>query len=331
MPFITAFTTKRIFWGVAIVFLLWLVVVNNSNNHTSNKKQTINTVKDELLATDKEHIISSQDKISPSTSTADIAVAEVDTLTTTSSTTTPQVKGFSFVQTEKSSQAEDNNLFFVAKVIDGDTIKLGNGEVVRYIGIDTPETNHPRKGKECGGEEAKAENKKLVEGKMVRLEKDVSETDRYGRLLRYVFVGDLFVNEYLVRQGYAQARSYPPDVKYQEIFRQAEKEAREKKMGLWGSACQPSKNSIQTGQAYSDNTHPKVEQIESQTNQKLPAQKDLPLPPKQINCSANVYNCKDFATQAEAQAVFEYCGGSANDIHRLDGDGDGVACEGLST
>lgn len=127
------------------------------------------------------------------------------------------------------------NTFLVTRVIDGDTIQLENGKTVRYIGIDTPETKDPRKSLQCFGKEALGKNKELIEGKRVRLEKDVSETDKYGRLLRYVYVGDIFVNDYLVRQGYANASTFPPDVKYQEMFIQAQQEARENKRGLWTS------------------------------------------------------------------------------------------------
>jgi micrococcal nuclease len=124
---------------------------------------------------------------------------------------------------------------FVTRVIDGDTIEIEGGQKVRYIGIDTPETVDPRTSVQCYGEEAAAENKKLVEGKQVRLEKDVSNTDKYGRLLRYIYVGDVFVNKFLVEQGFAFSSSYPPDIKYQDIFTKAEKEARGAKRGLWGS------------------------------------------------------------------------------------------------
>jgi len=125
----------------------------------------------------------------------------------------------------------------VTRVIDGDTIEIGSGQKVRYIGIDTPETVHPDKTVQCFGAEASAKNRELVERKQVHLEKDVSETDKYGRLLRYVYVGDTFVNDYLLRQGYAHSSSYPPDIKYQDEFRQAEAEARENNRGLW-AACQ---------------------------------------------------------------------------------------------
>jgi len=123
----------------------------------------------------------------------------------------------------------------VTRVIDGDTIEIEGGQKVRYIGIDTPETVHPSEPIECFGKEASSKNNELVAGKKVRLEKDVSETDKYGRLLRYVWVGDTFVNDCLVRQGYAKASSYPPDVKYQEQFRQAEQEARDAGRGLWAA------------------------------------------------------------------------------------------------
>lgn len=123
----------------------------------------------------------------------------------------------------------------VVRVIDGDTIEIEGGERIRYIGIDTPETVDPRKPVQCFGVEASNKNKELVEGKMARLEKDITERDKYGRLLRYVWVGDVFVNLELVKQGFAYSYSYPPDVKYQDLFVKAQQEAREAKRGLWNS------------------------------------------------------------------------------------------------
>lgn len=131
----------------------------------------------------------------------------------------------------------------VAKAVDGDTIELTTGEKVRYVGIDTPETKHPTKGVQCFGREASARNKELVEGKQILMEKDVSNTDHYGRLLRYIYLPNpeatheaLFINEYLVEQGYAQALTYPPDVKYNKIMIAAQKKAQKEKNGLW-SKC----------------------------------------------------------------------------------------------
>jgi micrococcal nuclease len=116
----------------------------------------------------------------------------------------------------------------VTQVIDGDTIEIGGGERVRYIGIDTPEVGEPY----C--QEAAEANRNLVEGKRVRLEKDVEDKDEYGRLLRYVWVDTTMVNAELVRSGYAYSYSYRPNIRYQEYILEVEKEAREQQRGLWG-------------------------------------------------------------------------------------------------
>lgn len=123
----------------------------------------------------------------------------------------------------------------VLRVIDGDTIELENGQKVRYIGIDTPETVDPRRDLQCFGKEASLYNKTLVEGKEIYLEKDISQTDRYGRLLRYIYLEEngISINEQLVKEGYAVASSYPPDIKYQEKLRLTEQEARNNQKGLW--------------------------------------------------------------------------------------------------
>ena len=132
----------------------------------------------------------------------------------------------------------------VIRVIDGDTIEIEGGQKIRYIGINAPESVAPGKPLGCYGRESSAKNKELVEGKMVKLEKDVSETDKYNRLLRYVYVenpelvsGSLFVNDSLVREGFARVSTYPPDVKYQKMFLESEKYARQNNLGLWGK-CQ---------------------------------------------------------------------------------------------
>lgn len=131
----------------------------------------------------------------------------------------------------------------VARVIDGDTIELSTGQKVRYIGIDAPETVHPQKAVQCFGKAASAENKRLVENKTVYLIKDVSETDRYGRLLRYVYLSPEasesgMVNAQLVRGGFAKSSSYPPDVGQQKEFQRLENEAQQAARGLWSSECQ---------------------------------------------------------------------------------------------
>lgn len=121
----------------------------------------------------------------------------------------------------------------VTKVIDGDTIELDSGERVRYVGMDTPEDT---KGKnECFSHEAAAKNTELVLGKTVTMKKDVSDRDRYGRLLRYVWVGDVFVNAEMIKQGYAAVLTIPPDVTQIAYFKQLQVEARTASAGLWSS------------------------------------------------------------------------------------------------
>ena len=149
-----------------------------------------------------------------------------------------------------------SDTYRVKQVIDGDTIELEDGRLVRYIGIDTPELRH-REGKqwtydpEPFGEEAKALNRKLVQGKKVRLEFDQEKTDRYGRLLAYVFVKqgplepafydgkvfldshEVFVNAYLLKEGVARILVIPPNTRYAKHLKQIEEEARKGKRNLW--------------------------------------------------------------------------------------------------
>lgn len=133
----------------------------------------------------------------------------------------------------------------VTSVVDGDTIdvRFGGDEYrVRIIGVDTPETKDPNHPVMCYGAEATAFTSDLIRqaGNEVYLETDVSETDSFGRLLRYVWLphddGMRMLNQELVAQGYAQSSTYPPDVKYQELFVQAQQQARDAGRGLWG-AC----------------------------------------------------------------------------------------------
>jgi micrococcal nuclease len=127
----------------------------------------------------------------------------------------------------------------VVRIVDGDTIHVRIGaqiEKVRYIGVNTPEVHHPTRGEEPGGREASELNRQLVAGKRVRLEFDVQERDRYGRLLAYVWVGDLMVNAELVRRGYAQVMTVPPNVRYQDLFLKLQRDAREAGRGLWRRA-----------------------------------------------------------------------------------------------
>ena len=124
----------------------------------------------------------------------------------------------------------------VVRVVDGDTIHVrftDRVEKIRYIGVNTPEIHHPSKGEEPGGREAAEVNRGLVGGRRVRLELDVQTRDRYGRLLAYVWVGDTMVNAELVRLGYAQVMTVPPNVRYQDLFVKLQRQARDAHRGLW--------------------------------------------------------------------------------------------------
>lgn len=119
------------------------------------------------------------------------------------------------------------DLYLVAKVIDGDTVELSTGEKLRYIGIDTPEKKEPFYS------EAKNYNRRLVEGKRIKIEFDVQKKDKYGRLLGYVYVDGLFVNVEMLKAGLAVLYTYPPNVKYADYFTLIQKKARQERVGVW--------------------------------------------------------------------------------------------------
>ncbi len=124
----------------------------------------------------------------------------------------------------------------VTYVFDGDTIEVADSERVRYIGMNAPEVAHPEKLEQCFGREAMERNRELVMGKEVRLVPDAENRDKYGRLLRYVWVGDTFVDLALVREGYARVLAIPPNILHASEFKAAEQEARQQERGLW-SRC----------------------------------------------------------------------------------------------
>lgn len=194
----------------------------------------------------------------------------------------------------------------VIHVVDGDTIDVlidGTEYRVRYILIDTPETKHPTVGVEPFGPEAYEANRHLIAGQTVLLEKDVSETDRYGRLLRYVYLDETtLVQEQLLLMGLAQVSTYPPDVKYAGRFLAAQRIAQENGLGIWG---------------------------EQPLDLSPPPAAPPPNPSGAYDPLGPDRDCGHFATHAEAQAFFEAAGGPTQDPHRLDRDRDGLACETL--
>ena len=190
----------------------------------------------------------------------------------------------------------------VTRVIDGDTIEVVMAEVterVRYIGMDTPE-----RGDFFFGEATEA-NSRLVAGQQVLLVRDVSERDRYSRLLRYVYLEDgTFVNAELVKQGFAVIATFPPDVAYQDLFLELEREARAAGRGLWGQPTNqvlPSPFSLTplpTSQAGCDPSYPTL---------------CIPPAPPDLDCGSIPY--QNFTVLPP-------------DPHRFDGDNDGIGCEG---
>ena len=121
----------------------------------------------------------------------------------------------------------------VTYVFDGDTIELSGGQRVRYIGINTPELGRSGSANQCFAAKSAEINKQLVLGQTVKMAKDTSETDKYGRLLRYIWVDDVFINDFLIRQGFARLETVPPDRKYASEFARAQAEAIQNKRGLW--------------------------------------------------------------------------------------------------
>ncbi len=144
--------------------------------------------------------------------------------------------------------AAKGELFYVSRVVDGDTLKLSNGERVRLIGVDTPELHYSEKllrdakrsGKDIRaiqalGRMASDFTKALCQGKKVRLEFDVERRDRYGRILAYVYLEDgQFVNARILEEGFGQIMTIPPNVKYAGLFLKLESSARDNRRGLWG-------------------------------------------------------------------------------------------------
>lgn len=126
----------------------------------------------------------------------------------------------------------------VSRVTDGDTVRIKpdiDGEDrLRFIGVDTPETD-PERGPEPYGEEARRFTRRSLEGEWVTLEFDVKKKDDYGRLLAYVYLPDgTMFNETLLEEGYAQVATFPPNTRYLDRFEEAQEEAREARRGIWG-------------------------------------------------------------------------------------------------
>lgn len=203
-------------------------------------------------------------------------------------------------------------IIIVSEVIDGDTIRLSDGNKVRILGIDTPETKDPRKPVECFGQEASQKMIELVGGKEVTLivDKTQDDKDKYGRLLRYVFIKDTDIGAKMIKDGYAFAYTKYP-VSKMDQYVSFEKFARENKLGLW-----------------SDDTCSGLTEIKEEA---LPSPSVVPsptpfipvAPPKTSSYTCNCSKtCPQMDSCEEAYYQLNTCGCS-----RRDGDSDGVPCE----
>jgi micrococcal nuclease len=144
----------------------------------------------------------------------------------------------------KEADKTSHEYYIVTKVVDGDTFVIDDGSKkgarVRLIGVDAPESRKSGR-KEIGyyGKEAKDFMTTLILNKRVRLEYDVNKYDQYMRILAYAYLEDgTFINEYLVESGYAMIMTFPPNVKYSELFLKKQQEARVKNRGLWGKTVE---------------------------------------------------------------------------------------------
>ena len=205
-------------------------------------------------------------------------------------------------------------LYPVLDVVDGDTIRIernGRRETLRLIGLDTPETKDPRRPVQCFGREASDRAHRLLDGKRVRIAEDPSQDtrDKYGRLLVYVWTQeDLFYNLSTIREGYAHEYTYDVAYQYQRQFKAAEREAREKRRGFWAaSACG------------GDTKQPAA----GQQGQGAPRPTEPPEAKSGGTRRAPYESCK----AVRAAGADPIRRGDPGYNPKLDGDGDGVACE----
>lgn len=226
-------------------------------------------------------------------------------------TTTPQP-----VQAAKIADQPVADMYKVAEVVDGDTIKVelnGKSETVRLIGVDTPETVDPRKTVQCFGQEASNFTKKALSGKSVKLEADPSQGDRdkYSRLLRYVVLEDgANFNKLLLSEGYAYEYTYNIPYKYQAEFKAAQKAAENGSKGLWAaSACSGQRTKPQAA-----------------TPQPTPAPATAA---PSGNCNPNYTPCvPNSAADLDCADIGFKVKIVGTDVYRLDGkDKDGYGCE----
>ncbi|NOU95637.1 nuclease [Paenibacillus sp. LMG 31456] len=204
----------------------------------------------------------------------------------------------------------------VKRVIDGDTIEIiinNKEETVRMILVDTPETKKPNTPVQPFGPEASTFTKETLEGKDIKLERDVTERDQYKRLLYYVYIGDKMFNEMLLEKGLARVAVYPPDVKYVDQFREIQKNAQMAKIGIW------SIENYATDKGYDESKAQK--HIEEKSKQATPT--PAPAVKEPAPATVTYKNCTEVKQAGKAPIHRGEPGYSS----KLDRDNDGIACE----
>ncbi|MCA9372703.1 thermonuclease family protein [Candidatus Woesebacteria bacterium] len=234
---------------------------------------------------------------------------------------------------ENSTATMSATLYKVTKVRDGDTIEVdynGKTEAVRLVGIDTPETVDPRKPVQCFGVEASNKLKLLLSDTSVSLEVDETQSDRdkYGRLLRFVFLDGEDVGLTMLKEGFAQESLFSSvPHKYRDAYLAAQQNAKDNNRGLWSPTACPTPSSTPTS-----TPRPTVAPRPPSTS--LPLVTTAPAVVQNSfgskSCTGLDYDCGDFSSKSEVMQFWNTCGFSASyDPHRLDGDNDGDPCESL--
>ncbi|MBI4384921.1 MAG: thermonuclease family protein [Nitrospinae bacterium] len=201
-------------------------------------------------------------------------------------------------RSEASSARRDGGQFFVKRVIDGDTLRLSDGEKVRLLGVDTPETKHPTKPVQYFGKEASEFTRRAAEGRFVAMDYDVTPRDKYGRLLAYVYrqPDDFFLNAEIIKQGYGFAYTRFP-FKYMKEFKRYEDEARIQGRGLWQREPPPAPG--RTGQTLSA---PDGHRSPSESSPLGPASRRPPSTPVPVPEKLETEPVKDMAVAEEKAA-----------------------------
>jgi len=249
--------------SILVLFILSLVCINDVNSDVDNSNKIFdNVLSGELLE---------KNNNSDNKNDANVNLEKDDLNYFDNKDNNSEGKDNGSIENEEKN-LENVELYKVASVVDGDTIKVYINDVlesIRMIGLDTPETVDPRKDVQCFGIEASNKAKEMLSSKNVILEKDGSqgERDKYGRLLLYVYLedGTLF-NKWMIENGYGHEYTYNIPYKYQTEFQNAEKYARENKLGLWADdAC----NNINVSENINNNSQPSVDSQQAPVNENI--------------------------------------------------------------